>query len=80
MTLVRLTNPVTAAHWLTDCSNALATAVDAADLDAVVIAAGARALALHGLREIDGPAPVRRRGPVRRSTRTARFSRATVLS
>jgi hypothetical protein len=39
MTLVRLTNPVTAAHWLAECEAVLATAIDDADLDRIVDAA-----------------------------------------
>ena len=58
--LVRLTNAVIASQWLAGCLSALAAAIDEADLDRVVEAAGVRVSPLHGL-AIDGAfVPTRR--------------------
>jgi hypothetical protein len=68
-TLVQLTNPATAATWLAECEAALTAATASGDLAAVVDAAGARALARHGLRVVDA-APARR--PVKAARRVSR--------
>jgi hypothetical protein len=49
MAVVRLKPPASQA-WLAECEQRLSAATTSGDLDAVVEAAGARALARHGLR------------------------------
>jgi hypothetical protein len=75
MALTRLKPPASQA-WLAECEQRLSAATASGDIDAVVEAAGARALARYGLRVRPAAASSPPRRVVRRPSKSRRFDRA----